>query len=336
MFAKMKVSLLAALLMLVMSTSAHALSVTAPLSIGQGAINCTNCTTSSPTLTANGILYGGGTKTIGGVAINATGTTMYLQQVSSGTPAFAQIAIGDLASMTSAALFGKISDETGSSSGSPLAVFSVNPSLTGVTVTGTADLTGATVNLPAGAVDAITEIATGIKSAGASAVKVATVGSTALVNGQCVTVDSNLNLVPTGSACATAAGVPNISMHSETPVTVLNATPMYMSVTGQGGISSVESDERTPFQTAKTFSNFTCTTKPSTTNAVIATIGTAACTSSANVTSKATVTISTTANTVVNGTGSTTVNAGECAVIKLTAATDATAADFICSVDITG
>lgn len=44
--------------------------------------------------------------------------------------------IGNIDSFSSASLYGQISDETGSASGSPLAVFNVNPTLTGATMAG--------------------------------------------------------------------------------------------------------------------------------------------------------------------------------------------------------
>lgn len=315
-------------------TSALALKVTSPLAIDNGSITCSNCATAAGTLTSNAVLYGGGSKAISAVSVNATGTKMYLSQTSSGTPTFAQIAIGDLSASTSAALYGNLSDETGSASGTPLAVFNQNPAIVGVTGTGTWDLTGATVNLPSGAVDAIGEIATGIKSAGASAVKLATVGSTALVNGQCVTVDASLNLIPSGSACGGTSINPRVVVHSQTPVTVLSATPVYMSFGGV--VSTTEADVRTPFNSNTTFGAISCVAKSGTTNAITATVGENGCTTGADFTSKLTTTLSATANTVATDSGSTVVTADECGVIKLTAGTDAAQADIVCTLEITG
>jgi len=50
-----------------------------------------------------------------------------------------------LAASTSAQLYSLLSDETGSASGTPLAVFNVNPTLTGATVAGTLNVTGALI-----------------------------------------------------------------------------------------------------------------------------------------------------------------------------------------------
>lgn len=314
--------------------SALALKVSSPLAIDNGTITCTTCTTASGTLTSNAILLGGGSKAVSTVSINSTGTKKYLQQTSSGTPTFDQIAIGDLASMSSAALYGAISDETGSASGSPLAVFSVNPSLTGVTVTGTADLTGATVNFGAGAVDAITEIASGIKASTANGAKLATIGATALISGRCVQIDSDLNLVPAASACGGTALNPRVVVHSQTPVTVASGTPVYMSLGGV--VSTTESEVRTPFPAATTFGAMSCIVNAGTTATISATLGENACTTTADVTSKLTQTLSATANTVTTDSGSTTVATDECGVIKLTTAGSPTQADVICTLEITG
>jgi hypothetical protein len=328
------IKILVAILVLATPTISLGAGATAPIVSDNGTITCPTCVNSSATMTANGIPYGNGSKALAGVALNSSGTKMYLSQTSSGTPAFAQVAIGDLASMTSAALYGQISDETGSASGTPIAVFNQNPTINGVTGTGTWNLTGATVNLPSGAVDAIGEIATGIKSGGANAVTVATVGSTPLVNGQCVQVDADGNLAPSGGSCGGTSLNPRIIIHSQTPVTVASATPVYMSL--GGGISTTEASVRTPFPANTTFGAMSCIVTSNTTNAITATLGTAGCTSTANVTSKLTQTLSATANTVASDSGSTAISADNCGVIKLTAGTDAAATDIICTLEITG
>lgn len=327
--------ILVALLVLGTPAVSLAVQVTSPLTTDNGTIGCATCINSSATMTANGVLYGNGTKSVGGVAINATGTNMYLSQTSSGTPTFAQIAIGDLASITSAALFGQISNETGSASGTPLAVFNQNPTIVGVTGTGTWDLTGATVNLPSGAVDSIGEIATGIRASTANATKLATIGATSLINGRCVQIDSDLNLVPAASGCGGTVLNPRVIVHSQTPVTVLSATPVYMSL--GGAVSTSEGNVRTPFPSATTFGAMSCITSAGSTNALTAVLGTGACTSGASFTTKLNqTTMSATANTVAADSGSTAVTVDECAVLKFTAGTNATATDIICTLEITG
>ncbi|HRI34991.1 MAG TPA: hypothetical protein PLD02_14680, partial [Saprospiraceae bacterium] len=237
--------------LLLVPKSALALKVSSPLSVDNGTIACSTCSTASGTLTADAVVIGGGSKAVSVVTSNGTGTKMYLSQTSGATPSWAQIAIGDLAAFDSAALFGKLSDETGSGSGTPLAVFNQGPTINGVTGTGTWGLTGATVNLPASAVDAITEIHTDIKTGGSNAVKVATIGSTALVNGQCIEADGNGNLVPSGGACGGSSINPRVMIHSQTPVTVTSGTPVFMSL--GGAVSTTESDVRTPFNSNTTF-----------------------------------------------------------------------------------
>lgn len=315
--------------------SALALKVQAPLTIDNGQITCSNgnCTTASGTLTSNAVLYGGGSKAISAATVNASGTKQYLSQTSSGAPTFAQIAIGDLSASTSAALYGNISDETGSASGSPLAVFNQNPTINGVTGTGTWGLTGATVNLPNNVIGSMALIDASIKASTANGAKLATIGATSLINGRCVSIDSDLNLVPAAGACGTSINS-RVIASSQTPVTVLAATPVYMSL--GGAVSTTEADVRTQIPSAATFGAMGCIAKAGTTNQITATLGTAACTSAANFTSKLTQTMSATANTVTADSGSTAVTADDCAVIKLTAGVDAAQAEIICTLEITG
>lgn len=95
----------------------------------------------SPGGATNTIQFNAGSSTFGGIALNATATKKYLQQVSSGTATFEQVASADLtdgaslaftsatlaqfASTTSAQLAGIISNETGSGS----LVFATSPTL---------------------------------------------------------------------------------------------------------------------------------------------------------------------------------------------------------------
>lgn len=124
-----------------------------------------------------------------------------------------------------------------------------------------------------------------------------------------------------------------VSLSTVTPVTVLSATPVYVSL--GGNVSTTESNVRTPIASAVTFGNLQCVASSGTTNAITAVLGTAACGTTANVTSKAQVVMSATANTTGTSSGSTAVTAGECAVIKLTAGTDAAATTINCSYERT-
>jgi hypothetical protein len=56
--------------------------------------------TGATTLASNGVLYGNGTSAVQALAVNSTATKKYLQQVSSGAPAWAQIAAADLSDGT--------------------------------------------------------------------------------------------------------------------------------------------------------------------------------------------------------------------------------------------
>lgn len=75
---------------------AQALDVSSPLSASNGTISCSTCTTSASSLTSNGVVIGGGSQALSTISLNATATKKYLQQTSSGTPSFDQVAVGDL------------------------------------------------------------------------------------------------------------------------------------------------------------------------------------------------------------------------------------------------
>lgn len=89
----------------------------APLVELNGHVQCATCCTSAAALTLNGVVIGGGLQAVSTIAVNATGTPMYLRQVSGGAPAMTQIAIGELASFSSGDLAGILSDEVGASGG---------------------------------------------------------------------------------------------------------------------------------------------------------------------------------------------------------------------------
>lgn len=88
-----------------------------------------------------------GAVTLGG-ALNITGTTTLATSLSGILKAASGVVSGsatisDLASSTSANLYGVLSDETGSGSGSPLAVFNQNPTLYGINLTNDITVTNA-------------------------------------------------------------------------------------------------------------------------------------------------------------------------------------------------
>lgn len=139
--------------------------------------------------------------------------------------------------------------------------------------------------------------------------------------------------------CASKATDTDTQVHSllafstETPVTVASATPVYVSL--GGNVSTTEAEVRTPIENGATFTDLQCIPNGGTTNAITAVLGENACTTTADVTSKAQVVMSATQNTQGTASGTTTVSAGECAVIKLTAGTDADAVTIHCTVEKT-
>ena len=116
-----------------------------------------------------------------------------------GTPT---IAVTELSTFTSANLYGRLTDETGSASGSPLAVFSVNPTLNGLTL---ADSTNIAVNTTTGS-----QIGTGATQ------KLGFFGATPVVQqtGNVLTALSNLGLVTSGSL--TQANITNLVASGKT------------------------------------------------------------------------------------------------------------------------
>lgn len=96
--------------------------------------------TASLTLGASGVagqaIFNGGTS--GTITLTPTataGTTVLTLPATTGTLAKLENTLGDFAATTSAQLYGKISDETGSGSGSPLLVFNQAPTIASPTIT---------------------------------------------------------------------------------------------------------------------------------------------------------------------------------------------------------
>lgn len=126
------------------------------------------------------------------------------------------------------------------------------------------------------------------------------------------------------------------AFHSETPVTVgtSGGGEVYMSLSGM--VSTTEADVRTPFDNAVTLENIQCVASGNTTQAITAVVGENGCTSAADFSSKAQVVMSATANTAGTSTGSTSVSAGECAVVRMTVASSTSASATIkCTIERT-
>lgn len=317
---------LALFLIVVLShDEAYALGASAPITASNGVIRCPTCTTAASDYTTNSVVYGTGSgKATAGVTVNGTETKKYLQQVSSGAPTMEQIAIGDLGIFSSSDLAGRLSDESGTGN----VVYNTGPSISNITLTGTAAL-------PSGAVDAIGEIANDIKSGGSSAVKIVTTLNSPLTQNNCAKWDSNGNLVDAGTTCGGTSITPLTSFSSLTPVTVTVADAVYMSLAGD--VSTTEAEVQTPIKNASTLGNLQCVANAGTTSAITAVVGTGACGSTITYTGgKAQVIMDTSANTIGTSSGTTSVTAGNCAVVKLTVSTlNATAASIHCSLERT-
>lgn len=320
----LKIYISAVVMVFVLPTSkAYAISVSAPITASNGSISCPTCVKASSNVTQNAIVYGSdGGRGVAGVTVNSSGTKKYLSQTSSGTPSFDQPAITELSTFSSSDLAGRVTDETGTGA----LVLGTNPSLGGVTVTGTANLTGATVDLPSGAVNAIGEIDTAIKSGGTNAVKVVTTIATSPTINNCAKWDDNGNLVDAGSGCG---GAQLLTLSSSTPIEVSNLTDVYMSLNGD--VSTSESDVLTPIISASTFSNLQCFAATAPTVVITATLGTGACNSVSYTAPKAKVVMNTAANTAGTSSLTSSTSANQCAAIKFTAASAAAATNVHCT-----
>jgi hypothetical protein len=217
----------------------------------------------------------------------------------------------------------------GTPTGSGEFVRATNPSLAGVTVTGTADLTGATVNLPSGAVDAIAELASGIRKGTANSTKIVTSTSGSVTNNNCAKWDSDGNLVDSGGACGSTF-VAHHDISPQTPLTVLSATKVFCGLNGECSTTSNGTDVQTPLYGTGTFTSVNCQATTGTTNAVTAKIFTGTCNGALS-TGTAQNVMSATAWTAGTASGTTSFTDGQCAVVEFSAGTNAAKAGFRCS-----
>lgn len=310
---------------------ALAVDAQAPITASNGVIGCATCATESNVQQYN-IPVWGTTQEFGAIAPTSQTTYFLRSKGLNANPAFEALAIGDIPSGTATQWAALIGSPTGSGE----FVRATNPSLAGVTITGSVSASGATApfTLPAGAIGSISDIASGIKIGSGS--KLATFTGSLPGQNRCVRINSTNDLEATSADCNSGSSAPNpvMSFTTTTPVTVLSATAVYVSLSGE--VSTTEANVRTPFKNATTLGSLMCTANANTTNQITAQIGTAACTSAASFSgTPAAVTMNATANTQGTSSGTTAISAGQCAVVKLTAGTDAATASIHCTFERT-
>jgi hypothetical protein len=300
---------------------ALAIDVSAPITAEDGLIGCATCNTSSSTVAQNGVVIGtDGTRALSTVSVNGTATKKYLQQTSSGAPSFDQVAIGDLSSMTSSDLLGKVSDETGTG----LLVFGTSPTITSPTIS-------TSIDLPSGAVNSMSEIDTSIKQSSSGTNKIATFEGNANWN-KCVRINTNGNLEAATSDCSTGSSVNAlVAPKSQTKVSSGNTT-VYMDAVGSIGTTDDLSTQTVV--PAGTWGNLRCSASANGTSASV-TVAKGTCGSALSTTSMPTVSL-VTANTVTKDTSTTfTTTADQCINFKIVKTSFAATAFVTCVLERT-
>lgn len=276
---------------------ASAIDVDSPITGEDGKIACPTCSTAASVLPQYGIPYStDGTRALSAVTVNASSTKKYLQQVSGGAPTLEQPAIGDLAAFTSSDFAGKISDETGSGA----VVLASSPSITSPTIS-------TSIDLPAGSVNAITEIDSSIKIG--SGTKLATFTGALPGAARCVRINATNDLEATSGDCASGSGVNAVlTPKSQTKVSNGSAT-VYMDAVGAVGTTDdLGTQTVVP---AGTWGNLRCSASSNGTGASV-TVAKGTCGSALSTTSMPTVALST-ANAVTKDTSTTfTTSADQC------------------------
>jgi hypothetical protein len=300
---------------------AHAIDASPPITGEDGVIACPTCTKSASAISQYGIPYGtDGTQALSTLAANSTATPQYLKSVSSGAPTFAQVAIGDLATFSSSDLAGRLTDESGTGA----VVLGSSPTITSPTIS-------TSIDLPAGAVNAMTEIDSSIKQSSTGTNKVATFEGTATA-GRCVRVNSNNNLEVATGDCASGSGVNSlIAPKSQTKVSN-GSTTVYMDAVGAVGTTDdLGTQTVVP---AGTWGNLRCSASSNGTGASV-TVAKGTCGSGLSTTSMPTVSLST-ANAVTSDTSTTfTTTAGQCVNFRIAKTSFAAVAWVTCVLERT-
>lgn len=260
---RLKVAALAALLALLVPSSALAVVKFLPplTDKGDGSVECTNCCTGS-SLTSGSLIVGGGSSAISALANNGTATVMYATNASgynSGNPGWRAPLLGDITTpAASSVLAGILSDETG---GTSKVVFDTNPTIAGITITGTVAGGGSTApwQLPDGAIGVLADIDAAIRKGTANSTKLATSTSAAVTTNNCAKWDADGNLVDSGGACgSTAYSVHNLDFSPITKLTVTDATDVFCGFDGSCSTTSDGADVQTPFDGSGTFESIDC------------------------------------------------------------------------------
>lgn len=280
---------------------AHAIDVTSPITGEDGTIACPTCSTAASVLPQYGIPYStSGTRALSAVTVNGTATKKYLQQVSGGAPTLEQPVLSDLTAFTSADFAGKISDETGTG----VVVLGSSPTITSPTIS-------TSIDLPASAVNAITEIDSSIKIG--SGTKLATYTGALPGANRCVRVNATNDLEATSADCVSSSGVYAVlTPKSQTKVSS-GSTTVYMDAVGSVGTADdLGTQTVVP---AGTWANLRCSASSNGTAASV-TAAKGTCGSALTVTST-TVALAT-ANDVTSDTTNTfTTTAGQCINFKI-------------------
>lgn len=295
---------------------------------GDGSVECTNCCTGS-SLTSGSLLIGGGSSAVSALANNGTATVMYATNatgINSGNPTWRAPLLADLSTgAASSVLAGILNDETG---GTSKVVFDTNPTINGITLTGTIAGNGSTApwQLPDGAIGVLADLASGIRKGTANSTKLVTTTDTSFTATHCAQWDADGNLVSSGGTCGGSSySVHNLDFSPMTKLTVAAATPIFCGFDGSCSTTANGADVQSPFDGTGTFEGIDCRATAGTTNAITVDLDFGTC-GGALSTGTAQAVMSTTGwNAPTSQTGTSAFTDGQCGVFKFSAGTDAAA-----------
>lgn len=188
---------------------------TLPIVISAGKASCPTCATeSSPT--NHGIpVWGSGTQEFGVIGPDASSAKVLCSAGLSTDPLFCSLTLGFLPSDTASNWAAKIGTPTGTGE----FVRATNPTLAGLTLTGSQSWGGATApfTFPAGAIASMADFASGIKKGTANVAKMVTTTSGATTTNNCAKWDTDGNLVDSGGTCGGTSVAPPMVMEGQFP-----------------------------------------------------------------------------------------------------------------------